>query len=124
MPRGDEDRRALRELFEHPEQWEKTRANIDVLAYTDLNLKHDFKDDELRCWFLKMKEGKLKLAMEVGTLKSWGTTGEKTFTAERKNWEHLQSLGADLYAIALDEPLCCGRDSLRMPDEYALARNG
>ena len=121
MPRGDEEGRAFRVLFEQPEQWAETRKHVDVLSCTDLNLQRHFKnDEELRGWFAKLKEWKIKMAMEVGAVKEWGVTGEKTFNAERKNWERLQSLGADLHAIAMDEPLCCVREHIHMPDEHAL----
>lgn len=120
MPRGDEEGRALRGLFEHADQWKETRTQIDVLAYTDLNLQRHFKDEELRAWFATMREWRLKLAMEVGAVKPWGTTGEKTFNAERGNWEHLQALGAEIHAIAMDEPLCCVREHLHLPDEHGL----
>lgn len=121
MPRGDEEGRAFRALFEQPDQWAETRKHVNVLSYTDLNLQRHFKDDnELRGWFAKLKEWKIKMAMEVGAVKEWGTTGEKTFNAERKNWERLQSLGMDLHAIAMDEPLCCVREHIHMPDEHAL----
>lgn len=110
---------SFRELFEHPDQWTDTRKSVDVLFATDLKL-HDFKDDELRAWFGQMHDWNLKLAMEVGALKEWGQTGEKCFNAERKNWERLQGLGAHLYAIAMDEPLCACREHINKTDDYAL----
>jgi hypothetical protein len=119
-PPGIEKGRCFRELFEHPDDWKDARAATDVLFYTDLNLKRHFNDEELRAWFAKMGEWKLKLAMEVGAVKPWGQTGEKCFNAERANWEHLQSLGADLYAVAMDEPLCCAREQIHQSDDYAV----
>ncbi len=110
----------FRELFEHPEQWAETRQLVDVLFATDLQLTKQFTDDELRAWFAQAQSWKLKLAMEVGALKEWGQTGEKTFAAERPLWERLQRLGANLYAIAMDEPLCCAREHIHKPDDYAL----
>lgn len=120
MPRGDEAGRSFRDLFEHPDQWQETRSQIDVLGITDLNLQRHFTDDELRKWFGQMHEWKVRLGMEVGAVKPWGTTGEKTFNAERPNWERLQRLGADIYAIAMDEPLVCVREHIHMPDEHAV----
>lgn len=120
MPRGDENGRAFRDLFEHPDQWQETRSQIDVLGITDLNLQRHFNDDELRKWFGQMREWKLKLGMEVGAVKPWGTTGEKTFNAERPIWERLQRQGADIYAIAMDEPLVCVREHIHLPDEHAV----
>ena len=40
-------------------------------------------------------------------LKPWGTTGEKTFSLERPMWDRVERLGGSIYAIAMDEPLCC-----------------
>ena len=119
-PPGTENGKSFRDLFEHPDEWKETRSMVDVLFYTDLNLKSQFKDDELRAWFGKAKEWNLKLAMEVGALKEWGQTGEKCFKAEQANWEHLQSLGANFYAIAMDEPLCCAREHIHKTDDYAM----
>ena len=119
-PPGTENGKSFRDLFEHPDDWKDARSKTDVLFYADLNLQRQFTDDELRAWFSKAKEWNLKIAMEVGALKEWGLTGEKTFNAERKNWEHLQSLGANMYAIAMDEPLCCAREHIHQTDEYAM----
>lgn len=119
-PPGIENGRCFRELFERPDEWKDARAAVDVLFYTDLNLKRHFTDDELRAWFAKMGEWKLKLAMEVGALKPWGQTGAECFEKERANWERLQSLGANFYAIAMDEPLSCAREQIHQNDEYAV----
>jgi hypothetical protein len=119
-PPGIENGKSLRDLFEHPEAWKETRSLVDVLMYTDLNFKRQFNDDELRRWFGQLKDWNIRLAMEVGALKEWGMTGEKTFAAERPIWDRLQGLGANLYAIAMDEPLCCAREKIHKPDDYAV----
>jgi hypothetical protein len=62
----------------------------------------------------------VKLAMEVGAIKPWGQTGEKTFAIERPMWDRVERLGGRIYAIAMDEPLCCARKELKKPDEYAV----
>ena len=112
--------RCFRELFEHPDQWQQTRKVIDVLQYADHTLKKQFSDDELRRWFAMLNEWKLKFAMEVGAVKPWGQTGAKTFKIQRQKWEHFQTLGANLYAIAMDEPLLCCRKHINKPDDYAV----
>ena len=119
-PTSIDNGRSFRELFEHPDDWKDARSMVDVLFYTDLNLKRQFSDDELRAWFAQMKIWNVKLAMEVGAIKEWGQTGEKCFAAERANWEHLQNLGADLHAIGMDEPLCCTREHIHKTDDYVM----
>ncbi|MBC8872626.1 MAG: hypothetical protein H8E44_24595 [Planctomycetes bacterium] len=58
--------------------------------------------------------------MEVGAVKPWGQTGEKTFSVQEPKWERFRRLGANLYAIAMDEPLLCCRKHINKPDNYAL----
>ncbi|MDQ2730804.1 MAG: hypothetical protein M3Y56_04020 [Armatimonadota bacterium] len=119
-PPGMDNGRCLRELFEHPDGWKETRSLVDVLFYTDLNFNKQFKDADLALWFPQLKAWNIKLALEVGAIKEWGPTGEKTFNAERPMWDRIQRLGGDIYAIALDEPLLCVRNSLKKPDAYAV----
>ncbi len=119
-PPGQDNGRPMRELFAHPEQWAETRALIDVLFISDLNTKRQFTDDELRAWFAQLKQWKLKFGMEVGAIKPWGQTGADCFAKERANWERVQRLGGEIYAIAMDEPLCCCRFHIKKPDDYAV----
>ncbi len=119
-PPGVEKGKAFRALFERPDQWKETRSLVDVLFYTDLNFQRQFNDDELRAWFAQAREWNLKIAMEVGAIKEWGRTGEKTFQAEKPIWERLERLGANLHAIAMDEPLENARHHIHESDEYAV----
>ena len=111
---------ALREMFEHPDEWKETRSMTDVLFYADHNFQKQFKDEELRAWFAEMKGWKIRLGLEVGAVKEWGQTGEITFNKERPIWERIERLGGKISAIALDEPLVCVRNKLRKPDQYAV----
>ena len=119
-PPGQDKGKAFRDLFEHPDEWKETRSLVDVLFTTDLTLRRDFTDDELTRWFGQMRDWKLKFAMEVGAIKGWGKTGAECFAKEKANWEHLQKLGADFYAIGMDEPLVCTHNELHQTDEYAV----
>ena len=105
MPPAGTDGRCWRELFTHPEQWSETRSLVTVLGYSAGHLDHQFKDDELRAWLPQIEKWGLKLGLEVGAVKPWGTTGRKTFDIQRKAWDRFQSLGGRIYAIAMDEPL-------------------
>ncbi len=120
MPPANDNGRSFRELFEKPDQWKETRGMIEVLGYTDLNLQKQFTDGQLKNWFGQMNAWGLKLGLEVGAIKPWGQTGEKTFNIEKPMWERLQRLGGKIYAIAMDEPFCCVRKDLHQPDVYAV----
>ncbi|MEP6671838.1 MAG: hypothetical protein ABJF10_21940 [Chthoniobacter sp.] len=120
-PPGQDNAKAFRELFERPGEWKDTRALVDVLFYTDLGFQRNFKDDaELTRWFAQARDWKLKLALEAGAIKEWGKTGAECFAKEKANWERLQKLGANLYAVAMDEPLVCTREHIHESDEYAV----
>lgn len=114
------DGKCFRELFTSPDGWKDTRSEVDVLFYADHMLNKQFKDDELRKWFGMMSNWNLKFGLEVGAVKEWGTTGQTTFDIERKMWDRFTALGANISAIALDEPLACVRNNLKKPDEYAV----
>lgn len=120
MPPAHEEGRCLRELFAHPEAWRETRERIDVFCCTDLNYKKLFTDDELRGWFALLKQWNIKVGLEVGAIKPWGLTGEKTFHIEKPLWERIERLGGRIHAIAMDEPLICARRHVNQPDDYAV----
>ena len=120
MPPGVADGRCLRQLFTQPDQWVETRSLVQVLGYADHQLNRQFKDEELRAWLPMIERWGLKLGLEVGAVKPWGTTGEKTFEVERTLWDRFQSLGGRIYALAMDGPLCCVRKDLKKQDEYAV----
>lgn len=120
MPPAAPDGRCLRELFTQPEQWTETRSRVNVLGYADHMLHKQFKDDELRAWLPLLEKWGLKFGLEVGAVKPWGKTGKGTFERQRPMWDRFQSLGGRIYAVAMDEPLCCCRNELKKPDEYAV----
>jgi hypothetical protein len=120
MPPGEPKARCLRELFAQPEGWTETRASVTVLGCTAAQLTNNFSDEELRAWLPQIEKWGLKLGLEVGAVKEWGTTGRKVFDAQRGQWDRLLSLGGRISAIAMDEPLCCVRQRLKKPDAYAV----
>ena len=120
IPPSQDNGRCFRELFEQPDQWKETRGLVDVLAYADHILNKQFTDDELRAWITMIERWGLRFALEVGAVKPWGITGEKTFAAERPMWDRFQRLGGRIHAVAMDEPLCCARKEIGKPDEYAV----
>ncbi|HKV39715.1 MAG TPA: hypothetical protein VJX67_10925, partial [Blastocatellia bacterium] len=96
------------------------RSRIDVLGTADWFLNKTYKDEQLRSWFAMMNAWELKLGLEVGAVKEWGTTGSKTFQVETPYWDRFQSLGAKIDAVAMDEPLSRVRRALKKPDAYAV----
>lgn len=119
-PPSAHEGRCLRELFEHPEAWVRTRRAVGMLGYADHQLNRQFADADLRSWFGQLRRWKLPLELEVGAVKEWGPTGEQTFRAEQPMWNRFLRLGAPLRSIAMDEPLCCVRSRLNKPDTYAV----
>ena len=120
MPPADRGGRCFSELFTQPDLWKETRSRVNVIGYADHNLNRQFTDDELRTWLGMLDKWGLQFALEVGAVKPWGITGEATFQVQRSMWDRFQSLGTRIYAIAMDEPLCCVRKDLKKADEYAV----
>ncbi|MBE3069394.1 MAG: hypothetical protein IMZ66_04070 [Planctomycetes bacterium] len=120
MPPSHDGGRCFRELFEQPDAWKETRALVGVLGYADHLLTKQFTDDQLRAWLPMLKAWGLRLALEVGAVKPWGRTGEKTFGIQRPQWDRVRRLGGDFFAVAMDEPLCCARKEIGETDDYAV----
>lgn len=118
-PPGVENGKAIRALFERPDEWQQTRTLVDGLLTTGNTLKQ-FPDDDLRLWFGRLREWKLRLMLEVGAVKEWGQTGDVPFTQQSPAWDRFQKLGGAIYAIAMDEPLLCARKKINKTDEYAV----
>jgi hypothetical protein len=64
-----------------------------------------YTDEELGRAFRALKDNDMKLGLEVGAVKPWGKTGARVFEIQRPMWERFMRLGAEIFAIALDEPL-------------------
>jgi hypothetical protein len=71
-PPGVENGKSLRAMFEHPDEWKETRAMVDGILYADHNLGQ-FPDADLRLWFSRMRDWKLRLSLEVGAVKEWAS---------------------------------------------------
>ncbi len=109
----------LRELFESPAAWRQARSRIVGIGYAD-HAFAEFSDAELRRWFAQAKLWNLKIAMEVGAVKPWGTTGDVAFAKSRPNWNRFLADGAEIDTIALDEPLTTTIGTLHQPIAYAV----
>ena len=119
-PPSFENGRCFRELFEQPDAWRRTRGLVDSIGYADHCLNRQFTDEQLAAWLPMLTRWGLKLELEVGAVKPWGPTAEKTFTPERAMWDRFIRLGGVIHAISMDEPLCATRNELHQPDDYAV----
>jgi hypothetical protein len=70
--------------------------------------------------FAFLREQHIQLDVEVGAVKPWGPTGDKTFTVEKKEWNRFIADGADIHGIAMDEPLVATFNNLHQPMSYAV----
>jgi hypothetical protein len=120
VPPSHREGACFRELFEQPDAWAETRSVVGAVGYADHMLNRQFSDDELAAWLPRLQEWGLRLELEVGAVKEWGPTGEQAFAAEDPMWQRFERLGGRIGSIAMDEPLCCTRQLLGKPDEYAV----
>jgi len=108
----------VRDLFAHPNAWQKTRAMTGAILYAD-HILAQASDAELRTWFTAMRMWNIHLALEVGAIKEWGPTADATFRAEAPLWDRFIRLGAEIGSIAMDEPLGAAH-ALHKSDDYAV----
>jgi hypothetical protein len=117
-PNADHKGLALRELFEHPDDWKQTRAITNELLYADWPFK-EFSDADLTKWFAQLKSWNIPLQLEVGAVKEWGKTGMIAFNHDQPGWDRINRLGGNIASIAMDEPLICTIKRLHLTDDYA-----
>jgi len=109
----------FRELFEHPDEWKATRSLINEILYPDQHFAQ-FSDEELKAWLAMMKQWNMRLGLDVGAVKDWGETAEKSLPVGRQYWDRILRLGGRIDAMHMDEPLICARSYLHKSDEYAV----
>ena len=116
MPPAEPHLTCMRQLFQHPESWRKTRSLIRVLGCNADEVVRSCSDDELKVWLPQLDQWGIKLGLEVGAVKEWAPTGRRAFEIQRRNWDHIQSLGGRISVMALDDPLFCVRNFYKKPD--------
>ena len=103
-PRANEfDGQQFRDLFEHPNEWSRTRSLVDALGYYD-HIVNRFSDAELGSWLPEIQAWGLKFFLEVGALNEWCPTGQTCFDAARPLWDRMIRLGARIDGFTMDEP--------------------
>ncbi len=107
-------------LFAHPDLWAQARSRIDTLGYADHWLATQFTDAELRAWFAMIRAWHIKLGLEIGAIKVWGKTADRSFMLGRKNWDRFIADGAVISAFAMDEPLRVTLRVLHQNQDYAV----
>ena len=120
-PSPNWDGSALRNMAEHPEQWEECRKHVDAILYADHVLHRQFQNDDSGLTELLRKFDKMNLPfqLEVGAVKPWGHTGAIAFEKQYRQWERFLKCGMKIEGIAMDEPLNCSVDHLKKDMEYA-----
>ena len=101
MPKGA----AFQELTAKIKEWPDTRALIDVIGFADHGLYNLYSDATLRNGFAALNESGLPLALEVGAVKEWENGRLGSFREQKPMWDKFISLGANIFGIAMDEPL-------------------
>jgi hypothetical protein len=120
MVPANNDGAGFRALFDQPDQWVQARARIDTLGYADHWLATQFNDAELRRYFAQVAAWHLKLGLEIGAIKVWGKTADRSFMLGRKNWDRFIADGAQISAFAMDEPLRVTLRVLHESPQYAV----
>jgi hypothetical protein len=120
MPPAYMDYKGLKDLFQHPDQWQETRSKITTLGCIDWLLDKNFSDDELKTYMPMVHQWGLKFALEVGAVKEWGITGEACFKLEQPKWNRIVAAGGQIDMFGMDEPLCNCRFYSHKSDDYAV----
>src|ERR1051326_5721103 len=120
VPHGDAKYTAVRQLFEHPEQWAGARQGLGGIGYYGNNLGDSFTDDELAQIFRNMREWKLQLGFEVPAIKEWGPTADITVGSQMPALLRYERLGGQIDSFFLDGPYSGARHSLKRDTAYAV----
>ena len=114
------DYAALRELFDHPEQWTETRSRVDVLGVVPWIVMAHFKDEELKAYAKQIESWGLKVGLECGAVKPHTPTGKGCYLVVKSQIDRLVSCGWKIYALAMDEPLQACRYDIKKPDSFTV----
>ncbi|MHC4445304.1 MAG: immunoglobulin domain-containing protein [Planctomycetota bacterium] len=102
------DGQQIRDLFENPDQWPISRAEIDILGtYHGPGGFQNVPDGELQQWMSLMADWGLMLALEVGALANWpgGCDGEHMFNILKPEIDRIHANGGRVDVFPIDEPL-------------------
>ena len=117
-PPGNKELTAHRQMIEHPDGWTKLRPHVGALLCTADGLNKQYPDDaELKTAMESLKKIGIPLELEVGALKEWAKTGEKTYLAQTKAWDRIIQSGGDVRWFTMDEPFVNSREYQKVSRE-------
>jgi hypothetical protein len=118
------------ELFTQPERWRAARQASDVFKFYEQQLLADRPSDCRECGrnihpelaraaaFTRVNAWGLRIAIEVGVIKSWGCAASATLPLALRAVRRVESQRAVVTELAMDEPLL-GAESCQLSLEEA-----
>ena len=117
-PPGNTELMAYRQMIERPEEWANLRPHVGALLFTAGWLNKQYPDDdELKAAMASLRKLGIPIELEVGALKEWAKTGERTYHAQTKEWDRIIQAGGDVRWFAMDEPFINSREHQKVTRE-------
>ena len=101
-------------LLDNPDQWSELRLSVGAILYPDWGFR-SMSDTELNQWMSKMRALNLTLELEVGVIKPWSSSGEKSFQKDSVVWDRIIKAGGVISAVAMDDPLSAAVSQVKPP---------
>lgn len=108
-------------LFNTPNQWEKSRAHINVFKFSPLQVStsslpklNTYFDLVKADAFRKLKAWNLSVAIEAPAIKEWDCSGNAPVKVTLEYVRNVRSAGGAVDFIAMDEPLVSGSRSCHL----------
>jgi len=117
-PPGNTELAAYRQMIERPEEWAKLRPHVGALLFSARWLNEQYPDDgDLKTAMTSLQKIGVPIELEVGALKEWTKSGEKTYHAQTKDWDRIIRAGGDVRWLAMDEPFINSREHQKVTQE-------
>ena len=124
----DNDTPDYLDLFNKPEAWSTTRAQVNVFKFGPQQVSSSpakvnsyaelLKADAFR----KLKEWRIEIAIEAPAVKEWNCTGVNAAKVTLEYIRNVRAAGAAVSYIAMDEPLVSGFRACHLTFEETAAR--
>ncbi|HOI97353.1 MAG TPA: hypothetical protein PLA19_02505 [Candidatus Pacearchaeota archaeon] len=96
------------DLFNNESQWKDARKKVDIF-YLYGPLQRWFSETEVSIIFSKLNQWGVNIALEEGAVKDWGCAGEVTAGVTIADIDKIESYGAKVSHISMDEPFIGGQ---------------